>query len=93
MRALLLVQTETSVKSVELSENIKIVSLSNPTIIIETSMGHPTLLEKFNSIEINYESKSVVACGNGPYSVRYTTYKITNIKVNISLLNNSLIEL
>lgn len=93
MKALLLIQTETSVKSVELSENTTIISLSNPITIRETSMGDPTLLEKFNSVEINYESNSIVACGNGPYSVRYTTYKITGIRANIQLLNNSLIEL
>lgn len=93
MKALLLIKTETSVKSIELGENMQIISLSNSPTIIETSMGLPILKEKLNLAGISYESKDVVGCGNGPYSVRYTTYKIKCIKSNIKLLNNSLIEL
>ena len=94
MRCIVLLEINGDVKCVELKENMSVLKMTLDSIIIqEKTLGSATLGESMQDNSIVFTEESVVACGNGPYSICYTSYNIPCSRANINVLNNHLDEL
>lgn len=95
MRCFLVIQNvDETVSNVEMMENTTIISVNSLVITMqEKTFGDSLMEEKLREANIVFTSSSIVACGNGPYSIKYTKFTIECIRFNINVLNNNLDEL
>ena len=94
MRAILRIIDNDKFNEVELSENTSIIKCNDCNIVMqEQTFGDDAMSKKLNDANFTFDSNYVVACGNGPYSIRYTTFNIKCSKFNIVILNDLLEEL